>query len=79
MEVEFDSLELFYLRRVVMLRLEVLSSKLERYRRYSRDVDREIIYQNDIANLEVEIKCLENVKECINMQIAKNEIKKIDK
>lgn len=74
MEVEFDSLELFYLRRVVMLRLEVLSSKLERYRRYSRDVDREIIYQNDIANLEVEIKCLENVKECINMQIAKNEI-----
>lgn len=74
MEAEFDSLELFYLRWVVMIRMESLSSKLEKYRRYSRNIDRDITYQEAMANLEVELKCLENAKERINIQIAKNEI-----
>lgn len=72
--MEFDELELFYLRRVVMLRLESLNHLLEKNRRHFRDTSDEILYQKKIANLEVEIMCLERVRQTINFSIAMQEL-----
>ena len=71
--MEFDELELFYLRRVVMLRLESLNHLLEKNRRHFRDTSDEILYQKKIANLEVEITCLEHVRQTVNLSIAMQE------
>lgn len=71
--MELDELELFYLRRVVMLRLEVLNHALEKNRRHFRDTSDEILYQKKIANLEVEIMCLDHVRQLVNTVIARRE------
>lgn len=69
----FDSLELLYIRRLIMVRLDILRRTLEKNRRYFRDTDDDILWQQKVGSLEVEVECLENAKKRINMQIAYNE------
>lgn len=71
--MELDELELFYLRRVVMLRLESLNRLLEKYRRHFRDTSDDILFQQKIANTEVEVMCLEHVRQVVNVLIARRE------
>lgn len=70
MDYDFDALELFYLRRIIVNRLDSLRRSLEKNRRYFRDTDDDILWQQKVSNLEVEVTCLENAKNRINMQIA---------
>lgn len=67
---QLDDLELYYLRRTVMQRLDTLERNLTKNRRFFRDLDDDITYQRKIANLEIEMECLQNVRDCINVQIA---------
>lgn len=52
------------------MRLESLQRALEKNRRFFRDTDDDILWQQKVSNLEVEITCLENAKNRINMQIV---------
>lgn len=70
MDYDFESLELFYLRRLIAERIGTLQRSLEKNRRFFRDTDDDILWQKKVSNLEVEISCLENAKTRINMQIA---------
>lgn len=76
--MELDEYELFYLRRVVMLRLENLNHLLEKNRRHFRDTSDEILYQKKIANLEVEVLCLEHIRQMINVAIARREFNTVN-
>lgn len=74
--MEFDDMELLFLRRVVMFRLDSLTRTLEKNRRFFRDTDDDILYQAKVGSLEVEVECLERIKEQINLRIAEIELKK---
>lgn len=68
--MNFDELELYYLRRIIMLRIDFLNRNLAKNRRYFRDTDDDILYQNKIGNLETEIVSITTVRDKINRQIA---------
>lgn len=68
--MQLDELELYYLRRTILMRVDTLERQLARNQRYFRDTDDDILYQNKIGNLESEVLCLKNVKENINREIA---------
>lgn len=68
--MNFDELELYYLRRMVMMRIDTLNRNLSKNRRYFRDTDDDILYQNKIGNLEAEIVSITAVRDKINRQIA---------
>ena len=68
--LQLEEFELYFLRRVILLRLDTLKRNLDKNRRYFRDTDDDVLYQCKIGNLEAEMSCMESVREKVNKQIA---------
>lgn len=72
--MNFDELELLYLRFIVVERAETLERRLERNARFFNVSDDVILYQRKIGNLEAELTAMKRIKEKLNFAIARQDI-----
>lgn len=72
-KVEFTTMELLFLRRMVILELDAAKSRVNKYNRYSRG-DYVEIYQEKAALAEVQAQQLESVLTKLNGAIALSDL-----
>lgn len=68
--MNLSELELLYLRRLLVERLESLDRGLEKNLRFFGDSDDIVLKQRKIGNLEAEITVLKALKERVNLEIG---------
>nr|WP_288824795.1 hypothetical protein [uncultured Clostridium sp.] len=68
--MKLSELELLYLRRLLVERLESLDRGLEKNLRFFGDSDDIVLKQRKIGNLEAEITVLKALKERVNLEIG---------
>ncbi|MDK2964706.1 hypothetical protein [Lacrimispora sp.] len=68
--MNLSELELLYLRRLLVERLESLDRGLEKNLRFFGDSDDIVLKQRKIGNLEAEITVLRALKERVNLEIG---------
>ena len=69
-EMKLSELELLYLRRLLVERLESLDRGLQKNLRFFGDSDDVVLKQRKIGNLEAEITVLKALKERVNLEIG---------
>ena len=75
MKVEFNPMELLFLRRMVILELDAVRSRVNKYNRYSRGEYVEI-YQEKAALAEAQAQQLESILTKLNNCIALSDLLK---
>lgn len=65
-----DDMELLYLRRLVVDRMERLDHNLQKNLRMFGGLEDEIFKQRKIGNLESELQAMESIKKKLNEEIA---------